>query len=156
MAVGNFASRSTGGAGIQRRIMGNATAQAKQWGNEITDIAFRNAQQLVAARQSDNLKRPSRGRSYSNSFRPTEAVDEGGKVVAYFGNTHPAAAAIERGARPHRIAARGENMLVFPGTNDFEGRTIIVRDVAHPGTRGLHICRDAVARAIRTVNARTR
>ncbi len=45
----------------------------------------------------------------------------------------PQAMAFERGAKSHPIYARNSPNLVFEGTNEFAGQTIVIPAVNHPG-----------------------
>ena len=95
-------------------------------------------------RIADRIAKSARGFARKHSTRIPKAIRVG-KISATQATVTinitidtsiaPQAMAFEHGADPHQIFAKNASNLVFPGTNEWEGQTIVTPKVNHPGIK---------------------
>ena len=100
--------------------------------------------QAVLVRIADRIAKSARGFARQHSTRIPKAIKvsrvtatQATATISITIDTSiaPQAMAFERGADPHQIFAKNANNLVFPGTNEYEGQTIVTPKVNHPGIK---------------------
>lgn len=91
------------------------------------------AADIIAERLDDVVPRDSGTLADSQEIR---VFVNGPKVSAKIGYSAPHAKFTDEGGDPHPIVAKNVSFLLFEGTNERAGTTVLVPSVNHPGSEG--------------------
>lgn len=86
-------------------------------------------ERLAKTRTRFTPRSGSSGLAQATKFR---VIRKGRRLIVRGQNPKPYAAAIDKGARPHVIRAKGGGMLTFKGR---DGRWVSKKQIQHPGNR---------------------
>jgi len=100
-------------------------------------IIFESVEAAKEQVRSESRKPRSRSGRYLQSIH-SETVKTQFQVIGQVASSHPQAAIIEFGSRPHVIAAKDNNTLFWPGAS------FPVKRVNHPGTPAFKVLGNAV------------